>query len=59
MFRMDSNLVPYMTMLAVAWGLCGAGVVFVAPLIQWRITNRESGSFFPPVISLIVTCNRY
>lgn len=42
MFRMDSNLVPYMTMLAVAWGLCGAGVVFVAPLIQWRITNRES-----------------
>lgn len=41
-FRMDSNLVPYMTMLAVTWGLCIAGIVCLVPLIGLRIKNHTS-----------------
>ncbi|ORY85979.1 major facilitator superfamily domain-containing protein [Leucosporidium creatinivorum] len=39
-FRMDSNLAPYMTELAVSWGLNAAGILFVIPVILLRVTDR-------------------
>lgn len=38
---MDNNHVAYMTMLAVAWALCMASLVFMLPLIHYRIQERE------------------
>lgn len=38
---MDSNLTPYMTELAVTWALCAAGIVFIAPVIYYRVKDRE------------------
>lgn len=42
---MDSNLAPYMTELAVSWGLNAAGILFVIPVILLRVTDRESLPF--------------
>jgi hypothetical protein len=39
---MDSNLAPYMTELAVSWGLNAAGILFVIPVILLRVTDREA-----------------
>jgi len=39
-FRLDLNLTPFMTMLAVAWALNIAGALFVAPLITLRIKDH-------------------
>ncbi|KAL8284006.1 hypothetical protein RQP46_005119 [Phenoliferia psychrophenolica] len=38
---MDNNLVPYMTMLGVAWGLCMASLIFVLPLLHFRIQEHS------------------
>ncbi|GAA5937997.1 hypothetical protein JCM1841_002913 [Sporobolomyces salmonicolor] len=39
-FRMDSNLTPYMTELAVLWALCAASILFVAPVIHMRVKDH-------------------
>nr|CRX79206.1 hypothetical protein ls5931a1_00003 [Leucosporidium scottii] len=41
-FRMDSNLAPYMTELAVSWGLNAAGILFVIPVILLRVTDHTA-----------------
>ncbi|KAK4703723.1 hypothetical protein P7C70_g2495, partial [Phenoliferia sp. Uapishka_3] len=38
---MDNDLVPYMTMLAVSWAICAAALVFIAPLIHFRIFEHS------------------
>lgn len=42
-YRMDSQLVPFMTELATSWGLAAAGIVFVVPVIWLRVKDREFG----------------
>ena len=42
MSRLDPNLTPYMTELAVTWVVCGAGIIFIAPVIYTRLKDRES-----------------
>lgn len=38
---MDNAKKPYMTMLAVTWALCAAGLLFAAPVLMMRVTERE------------------
>jgi hypothetical protein len=40
-YRMDSQLSPFMTELATSWGLAAAGIVFVIPVIWLRVKDRE------------------
>ena len=47
---MDSNLAPFMTELAVSWGLCAAGILFVIPVIYLRVTDRELTSLLPSIL---------
>jgi hypothetical protein len=37
---MDANSAPYLTELVVAWALCGAGVLFVVPVLWLRATDK-------------------
>lgn len=39
-FAMDKDLHPYMTNLAVTWGLCVAGMLFVIPVIALRVKEH-------------------
>lgn len=39
-FGLDLNLQPYMTILAVTWALCAAGLLSAAPLIALRVKER-------------------
>lgn len=41
-FAMDTSLEPYMTILAVTWGVCAAGMVIVLPVLYFRITDSTS-----------------
>lgn len=40
-YRMDSQLAPFMTELATSWGLAAAGIVFVVPVIWLKVKDRE------------------
>lgn len=37
---MDNDKHPYMTNLAVTWGLCAAGMLFVIPVIALRVKEH-------------------
>lgn len=39
-FRMDANAAPYLTELVVSWALCGAGALFVIPVLWLRATDK-------------------
>lgn len=41
-FAMDSAKLEYMTILAVTWGVCAAGLVFVVPVLYYRITESTN-----------------
>ncbi|GAC97899.1 UNC93-like protein [Pseudozyma hubeiensis SY62] len=37
---MDNDKHPFMTNLAVTWGLCAAGLIFVIPVIALRVKEH-------------------
>jgi hypothetical protein len=37
---MDNDKHPFMTNLAVTWGLCAAGMIFIIPVIALRVTEH-------------------
>ncbi|PWN50793.1 MFS general substrate transporter [Violaceomyces palustris] len=39
-FAMDRDKLPFMTNLAVAWGLCAAGLLFAVPVLLLRVTEH-------------------
>ncbi len=39
-FAMDNDKHPFMTNLAVTWGLCAAGMIFIIPVIALRVTEH-------------------
>lgn len=39
-YAMDNDLHPYMTNLAVTWGLCAAGIILVMPVIALRVKEH-------------------
>jgi hypothetical protein len=41
-FAMDSGSEPYMTILAVTWGVCAAGMIIVLPVLYYRIKDTTS-----------------
>lgn len=41
-FAMDGGSVAYMTILAVTWAVCAAGMIIVLPVLYWRVTNSTS-----------------
>ncbi|UZJ53126.1 hypothetical protein CBS101457_002446 [Exobasidium rhododendri] len=41
-FAMDGGSVAYMTILAVTWAVCAAGMLFVLPVLYYRITESTS-----------------
>jgi hypothetical protein len=41
-FAMDGNSAAYMTILAVTWAVCAAGMIFVLPVLYFRITDSTS-----------------
>ncbi|PWN37733.1 MFS general substrate transporter [Meira miltonrushii] len=41
-FAMDSASVPYMTIMAVTWALCAAGLVIALPVLMFRVTESTN-----------------
>ncbi|KAM0786137.1 hypothetical protein ACM66B_006946 [Microbotryomycetes sp. NB124-2] len=38
-YRMDTNLAPFMQELAVSWGLCAGSIVIVAPVVYYKVKD--------------------